>query len=216
MIIAIDPGKAGGIAFDEPEVQAFKMPQTEGDLIDFFDKHVFSPGTDLGGLVCFMEKVGGFVGMRKKYILCPQCRYSVPVQTADPGSAMFKFGYGNGLLMGVILSRKIPVELVTPQKWMKALSLGTKGGMPKQQWKNKLKAKAQQLYPNLKVTLNTCDALLILHYARLLEYNNQIPALHQGGQSTGYSKKAYEAYEGKPSPMGQTEMNLGDRNDLPF
>jgi len=30
------------------------------------------------------------------------------------------------------------------------------------QWKNKLKAEAQRLYPDIKVTLKTADALLIL------------------------------------------------------
>lgn len=210
MIIAIDPGKAGGIAFDTPAIIAYRMPQTEGDLIDFFDKHI--PSTENNQVVAFMEKVGGFVGMRKKYILCPQCRYSVPVQTADPGSAMFKFGYGNGLLMGVLLSRKIPVELVTPQKWMKALSLGTKSGMPAQQWKNKLKARAQQLYPNLKVTLNTCDALLILHYAMLLKGNNMIPALQQGTKSFFKPKKPPE--EKVEKFTGQQEMFID--KELPF
>ena len=33
------------------------------------------------------------------------------------------------------------------------------------EWKRKLKAKAQELYPHLDVTLKNCDALLILHFA---------------------------------------------------
>ena len=191
------------------------MPQTDGDLVDFFDEHLTNTkDVYWDSIVCYMEKVGGFIGMRTKYVVCPNCKHSVMTKTADPGSAMFKFGYGNGLLMGVLLSRKIPVELVTPQKWQKALSLGTKGGMPNTQWKNKLKAMAQRLYPDLKVTLNTCDALLILHYARLLHKNNMIPAL-RGGQSKDYSKKIHEVYGGKPKKFTpQTEMNIGD--DLPF
>lgn len=33
------------------------------------------------------------------------------------------------------------------------------------EWKNKLKASAQRLYPKLKVTLLTSNAILILDYA---------------------------------------------------
>jgi hypothetical protein len=38
------------------------------------------------------------------------------------------------------------------------------------QWKNKLRERTQQLYPNVgKITLATSDALLILEYARISE-----------------------------------------------
>ena len=37
----------------------------------------------------------------------------------------------------------------------------------KAEWKNKLKARAQMLFPGLAVTLATSDALLILHWAML-------------------------------------------------
>ena len=40
-------------------------------------------------------------------------------------------------------------------------------------WKNKLKAEAQRRFPDLRVTLKTCDALLILEVARKLRDNNQ-------------------------------------------
>lgn len=33
-------------------------------------------------------------------------------------------------------------------------------------WKNKLKAEAQRLFPSIKVTLKTADALLIYEYAK--------------------------------------------------
>ena len=69
-----------------------------------------------------------------------------------------------------LLCRKTPTTEVTPQKWQKALQLGTKGHKSTSQWKNKLKAKAQQLYPKVpKITLAISDALLILEYARITE-----------------------------------------------
>ena len=36
----------------------------------------------------------------------------------------------------------------------------------KTEWKNRLKGMAQQLYPDLKVTLATADALLIATYCK--------------------------------------------------
>lgn len=58
---------------------------------------------------------------------------------------------------------------VTPQKWQKALQLGTKGNKSNTEWKNKLKARAQQLFPNVPMTLAVADALLILEYSKITE-----------------------------------------------
>ena len=49
---------------------------------------------------------------------------------------------------------------------MKFYQLGRSTGYSKTEWKNKLKAKAQQLFPGEKVTLATCDSLLIAEYGR--------------------------------------------------
>ena len=59
----------------------------------------------------------------------------------------------------------IKLHSVRPQVWMKSLGLGTKGNMSNTEWKNKLKAAAQRLYPAEDVTLGTADALLILEFA---------------------------------------------------
>jgi hypothetical protein len=60
---------------------------------------------------------------------------------------------------------KIPTNEVLPQKWQKFLSLGSRGKKSKTEWKNKLKARAQQLFPSVgKITLATSDALLITKY----------------------------------------------------
>lgn len=172
MIVAIDPGSAGGIVAlkNTGEITARKMPETDMDIVEYFEGllSVNYPGEKC---VCYMEKVGGFVGMRTNFISCPKCRSSIPVKAGDPGSAMFKFGFGNGLLTGIILAKRIRLELVTPHSWQKVLGLGTKSGMSKTEWKNKLKAMAQRLYPEMRVTLNTADALLILEYAKIMIRN---------------------------------------------
>ena len=75
---------------------------------------------------------------------------------------MFNFGRNFGFLLGTLAGLYIRTELITPQKWQKALGLGTSKGMKPTEWKNKLKAEAPRLFPDIKVTLKTADALLIL------------------------------------------------------
>ena len=58
---------------------------------------------------------------------------------------------------------------VTPQKWQKELQLGNRGNKSTTEWKNKLKAKAEQLFPYMKITLAVSDSLLILQYAKMKE-----------------------------------------------
>jgi hypothetical protein len=147
-IIAIDPGKNGGIAIYSIDnnciIEVTKMPDTPLDILNFLS--MYSQNS-----VCYLEKVGGIPGQ-------------------GGASSMFNFGKGFGYLEMALLCKKIPTTEVTPQKWQKELQLGNKGKKSSTEWKNKLKAKAQQLYPNVgKITLATSDALLILEYARITE-----------------------------------------------
>jgi hypothetical protein len=152
ILIAIDPGQSGGIAvaYGTDVLNVMSMPPTEGDVHDVLAE-VAAVALHEGWLVvAVIEEVGGYVG-----------------GGGQPGSAMFKFGRGFGFLLGVLAALKIRTELVRPQKWQAALSLGnSKSHASKTAWKNHLKAKAQKLYPNVKVTLATADALLLLEYAR--------------------------------------------------
>jgi hypothetical protein len=143
MIIAIDPGKSGGFAYgvDLSAPQVCNMPDTLGDLATLLRQF------PSGGVV-YLEKVGGYAGGR-----------------GAPGSAMFNFGKGVGHLEAITYMQGFEMRQVAPQKWQKALSLGNSNGMSKTEWKNKLKERAQQLYPKVTVTLATADALLIYHAA---------------------------------------------------
>jgi hypothetical protein len=148
-IIAIDPGASGGIAYklDNAEKTAsMAMPDTEGDILETLCA-IQEGSTDPKNAVAYIEQVGGFIGK-------PQ-----------PGSRMFTFGRHFGYVLGVLQALNVRIELVRPQAWQKELSLGVSNGN-KTEWKNKLKQKAQQLYPDQKVTLSTADALLLLEYAK--------------------------------------------------
>ncbi len=109
-----------------------------------------------------IEEVSGYVGKEQ------------------PGSAMFKFGQNYGALLMALTAARISHESVRPQTWQKAMGIPPRkkavrkspDGEPegeketKGQFKRRLKAKAQQLFPKTKVTLTNCDALLLAEYCR--------------------------------------------------
>lgn len=70
----------------------------------------------------------------------------------------FTFGNGFGHLEMGLTAAGIPFTRTRPQVWQKELGCLTKGD------KNVTKRKAQELFPNIKVTHSTADALLIATY----------------------------------------------------
>lgn len=147
-IMAIDPGANGGIAIYskdlEKVIEVVKMPETPQELLNFISSYKENT------TACYIEKVGGLPGMG--------------------GSRMFNFGKQFGWLEMALLSNQIPAIEVTPQRWQKELQLGNKRDKTATQWKNKLKQRAEQLFPYVgRITLAVSDALLILHYGIIQE-----------------------------------------------
>lgn len=83
--------------------------------------------------------------------------HSMPKQGV---ASSFKFGRSYGFLRGLLIGLKIPFEEVTPQKWQAAMGCRSKGD------KNVTKARAQQLFPNIRMTHAIADALLIAEFCR--------------------------------------------------
>jgi hypothetical protein len=149
--IGIDPGASGGIAWQHGDAKAcaVKMPDTAGDLIELLRDIQFKAEQATDDCEAHVELVGGFIGKRQ------------------PGSAMFKFGKGAGVIEGALMALGVRVLLHRPQAWQKTFSLGTASQCATSTvWKNKLKAEAQRRFPHLKVTNATADALLILEHGR--------------------------------------------------
>lgn len=150
--VGVDPGQSGGLVIIHDgsygisstpmtHAEAMPMPATERDIWDWFE------GLDPQQTVAVIEKV-----------------HSMPKQGV---ASTFKFGMGYGGLRMALIAAGIPFEDVTPRVWQKALSiLSRKVTETKTQFKNRLKAKAQQLFPSIKVTLKTADALLIAEYCK--------------------------------------------------
>lgn len=166
--IAIDPGANGGVAISsDGDISVVAMPETDSDIVKLI-KCAFEYYPD-GIKRAVVEKVGGYIGGE-----------------GQPGSAMFNFGHNVGVVIGALIALGFRIERPTPQQWQRALGLGTsqkekagkgatqaerkaikqRNATHKREWKNKLKAKAQELFPDQKVTLKTADALLILEAAR--------------------------------------------------
>jgi hypothetical protein len=84
-------------------------------------------------------------------------------------SSMSKL-YGNYCSLRMALTAAgIPFEDIKATKWQRELGISPRKKTENQsKWKNRLKAKAQVLFPStiVPITLKTCDALLIAEYLR--------------------------------------------------
>ena len=141
--IGIDPGVHGGICHIYSGTgQPFPKPmlKTERDIWEYL--------RPFSGSIAVIEKVHAMPGNAAK--------------------AMFTFGENYGHLKMALTAADIRiVEIVLPSRWQKELGIvRRKKNESKSQWKNRLKAKAQQLFPSLKITLDTSDAILICEYCR--------------------------------------------------
>jgi crossover junction endodeoxyribonuclease RuvC len=143
MIIGIDPGGSGGIAWHDGErARVVKMPATLQDLWELMNnirQDSFREGS-WAKTTAYLEQV-----------------HSMPGQGV---ASSFKFGNGFGHLEMALTAAGIPFVRVSPQKWQGALGCRTGGD------KNVSKARAQELFPDLKPTHATADALLIMEYGR--------------------------------------------------
>lgn len=149
LILGVDVGASGGIAEIWPggKIMAFPMLE-QPDLRDYFAEVARIASVEGLVLQCFIEQVGGYIGR-------PQ-----------PGSHMFKFGFGAGFIHGLLAANSITTHLVRPQVWQKGLSGVDKLKGPDR--KRALRAEAARRFPNVKTTLSTCDALLIAEYGKRL------------------------------------------------
>jgi hypothetical protein len=147
IIVAIDPGKSGGVAV-----------VSNSNKLDLLSKLYNCPDSpeDMADIM-FSIRNEGIVG-GKDIIAVIEHVWSFPT---DARSSAFKFGTNYGMWLGILGALKIEHEKVSPQKWMKMYAPLPKN---KQERKKKLKEIAKEI--NDKATLKTCDALLIANYKR--------------------------------------------------
>lgn len=141
--IGIDPGKSGGIAWiQDGKPCAEKMPETLLELWELIQDilHANSIWPNKQPCVAVLEQVSAMPGQGV--------------------TSCFTFGNGFGHLEMALTAAGIPFVRVRPQKWQKDMQCMTKGD------KNVSKRRAQEMFPSLKITHATADALLLAEYAR--------------------------------------------------
>ena len=150
LILGCDPGMDGALAFlpaDGSTPWVIDMPtSTVGKK-----RHV-EPAV-------LAEKICRYMGDTMTAVV--ESVHSMPKQGV---ASSFEFGRGFGALLGVLAALQIPVTMVTPQKWKKAMGLGRdKAGS---------RALALRLWPALSGELarvkdeGRAEALLIAEWER--------------------------------------------------
>ncbi len=176
--IGIDPGLSGGIAIlNHPEgfqgsLRVFKMPPTEADLVGTL--RPFAPGwqpmaeehrgkddegtahwTSGDTVMVWVEKVGAM--------------------PTDGRASLAKFMTNYGLIRGILATLGIRREFVRPVDWQRIAGIKRKPKEKRTPWKNRLKQRAQELFPGAKFTLATADAALIAEACRREQHNTGGP-----------------------------------------
>lgn len=141
-VIGIDPGKSGGIAIIEGR-------QLHGHigLAKLTDREVWELLARNEPALCVLEKVHA----------SPQMGVT----------SSFTFGQSFGMIRMAVIAAGLRLEMVTPQTWQKSIGLKSiKAKLGSAENKKRNKAMAQELFPGIKVTNATADALLIAEYGR--------------------------------------------------
>lgn len=159
-VIGVDPGANGGLAVWRPnhKTEVIKMPKDLTALRDYIEhmKGICTP-------LVFVEKLsirpddvvadGSGVNMGKLY------RIQTMMQNFEQLKSVFEMS-------------DVPYIMVHPMKWQSALKLR----IPKEekaQRKNRFKEVAGRLYPDVKQTLWSADAILIMHFGRWVLVNDK-------------------------------------------
>lgn len=155
-VIGIDPGKQGGIAIYTKEdgmVRVVKMPEdvNELDALFMYYKEHYTP-------VAFLEKLN---------------LHRSDTQTPGKVFGIQKLLENFAQLRAVLDLAGVPYAMVHPLSWEHKLGLRIKGlREEKPARKRRYKETAAKLYPANNVTLWSADALLIMHFGRLMLAND--------------------------------------------
>jgi len=165
--LGVDPGLSGGIGVIQTNnlqgykmrTEAHKMPSTEMDLYELLNGIIqpldgFEPNA-----FAYLERAHAFPG-GTKYVKCPSCGNMLRTRVSQGVHSTWKFAENFGSIKGILTALHIPFELVTSHVWQKGMGCLTGGD------KNISKAKAQQLFPDIKCTHAISDALLICEFGR--------------------------------------------------
>jgi Holliday junction resolvasome RuvABC endonuclease subunit len=144
-VLGIDPGADGGWA-----------------VLQYQDKIVY-PVESLG----FTNKTSESLAeqmLRVRAVYDPLVvMEAVGAMKLQGASTSFKFGEVTGFMRGLLAANKLPYDRVAPQTWQRIYLHGKKFEKTAER-KRALKAIAEELFPAMKPTLQTADAMLIANW----------------------------------------------------
>ncbi len=179
--VVVDPGKKGAIAWSNRQgVGTEVMPATRRDLINLFRVIL------LGAVqpVAYIEKVVPYIpdgGASQMFVYGRQVErpgcilemMDIRVIEIPPQRWQKELGLGNSeRIQAPRMPKKLSIQdQITWRSKNKLAIQAAKAhnSKAKRDWKNKLKEEAQRRYPSLPVTLDNCDALLLLDAAIKME-----------------------------------------------
>ena len=127
MILAIDPGAKGALAFFDPERGYL-------DIVDCPTVEV-KRGAKIKAEIS-AQMLAGIISSRSPTSAILEKVGAMPGQGV---SSMFQFGRGVGMYEGVLAALQVPITYVTPQAWQKAI--GAREG------KDATRLRAAELFP---------------------------------------------------------------------
>ncbi len=142
LFIGIDPGKSGAVAFIDRETGSSWAVKNDCTDVDLWDALQDGIGHRHNRTFAVIEKVHSSPQMGVK--------------------SAFSFGQSFGKLEMMLACAGIRFQYVSPAKWQGDMGCRTGGD------KNITKAAAQRLFPALKITHATADALLLAEYAKTI------------------------------------------------
>ena len=162
LIIGIDPGKSGGLAYmlidgkHFLDIYACKMPDDPCDIPEIIHEWSYdaqhTAGVQAVKRTVYMENPNG-IPFRPKAQDDGKTRQGL--------ASTAKFNRNIGFIHGVLVGMGVNHTLISPMKLMNALNCRTGGD------KRVTRNLAIKMFPELKVTHATADALLICHYGSL-------------------------------------------------
>jgi hypothetical protein len=194
VFIGIDPGVGGGLASvndDGEPLEYCKMPETPADV------------------------VRALRSMRRFYPGRKHTRALLERVSSSPKmgvSSAFTFGKGYGVLTATLEALEISYELVESKRWQNHHGCrqpkGTKFG---ESDKNITKTRAQNIFPDVKVTHAIADALLIADFCRHVHQTTPSTRPHRGN----HGEEVHQAGRTETGKAGPEKSDAPDDGARP-
>lgn len=173
LCLGIDPGANGAIVrwgpsflVDSPTSYHLTIKKLAdqvhlSDVWEWIDQVRDDAAEEEWQVVATLERVGGFIGTDAS---------EGGKRNKAAAHQMFNFGRGYGHLEAFLTAAGIEFHSPTPQQWTKALGIPPRDSRAETRtsWKNRLKARAIELFPGQKITLDVADAFLLAEYSRVV------------------------------------------------